>query len=191
MSFKRHITKGVGAALVGHRKGLPERREKNPFLATVGMSLPVNATLDFSSGSNEVELAFHDLMITDSIRVEGRQLTLSADRSAPLAVFYDYAPNKNIGMGGLMHPDTYENKMGLFQIEPFQGDQIPVIFVHGLMSSPRTWFAALNQLSSDPLLRKRYQFLVFSYPTGYPIPYGSANLRRAIRIPAEIRPQAR
>ncbi len=181
IKFERHITKGIGAALVGHREGLPERRKVDPFLASLGMSLPVNATLNFSSGGNRVELAFHDLMVTDSIRVAGHQLPLAADHSAPLAVFYDYAPKHNIGMGALMHPDEYADKMGLFQIEPFQPDQIPVIFVHGLMSSPRTWFAAFNQLNSDTALRERYQFLVFAYPTGYPIPYSAANLRRAIR----------
>lgn len=181
VEFKRNITNGVGAALVGHREGKPERRKENPFMSPLGMALPVNATLDFSSVGDEVDLAFYDLMLRDSIRIAGRQLPLSADRSAPLAIFYNYLPKQNVGMGGLMHPDEYADRMGLFELEPFRDDQIPVIFVHGLMSSPKTWLAALNQLSSDPKLRERYQFLVFSYPTGYPIPYSSANLRRTLK----------
>ena len=54
-----------------------------------------------------------------------------------------------------LHPDRYADKMGLFQVEPFRPGQIPVILVHGLMSSPGTWVAALNQLRDDPLLRDR------------------------------------
>lgn len=34
-----------------------------------------------------------------------------------------------------MHPDEYADKIALFQIELFQSDQIPVIFVHGMMNS--------------------------------------------------------
>ena len=144
------------------------------------MSLPVNATLDFSNGGTSVELAFHDLMITDSIRLEGRKFPLSADRTAPFAVLYNYAPKHNVGWDGMLHPDAYAAKMGLFQLEPFRPDRIPVVFVHGLMSSPKTWFATLNHLSSDPVLRERYQFLVFSYPTGYPISYNVAILRKKL-----------
>ncbi len=181
VAFKRKISKGVGAALVGHREGKPERRKENPFLSPLGMSMPVNATLDFSSTGGAVDLAFHDLTLRDSIRVAGRQLLLSADRSAPLALFYDYAPKHSAGMGGLMHPEEYAGKSGLFQLEPFRKNKIPVVFVHGLMSSPQTWFTALNQLTSDPKLRERYQLLVFSYPTGYPLTYSSAHLRKNLK----------
>lgn len=100
ISFGRHVSDGVGGALVGHRNGTAERRIKNPYLATVGMSLPVNATLDFSRGGGDVELAFHDLMINDSIRLQGRKLPLSADRTAPFAIFYNYAPKHNVGWDG-------------------------------------------------------------------------------------------
>lgn len=181
IKFERHVSDGVGGALVGYREGTADRRKKNPFLATVGMSLPVNATLDFSRGGTDVELVFHDLMVKDSIRLGGRILPLSADRTSPFAVFYNYAPKHNVGWEGMLHPEKYADKMGLFQLEPFRTDRIPVVFVHGLMSSPRTWFATLNHLSNDPVLRERYQFLVFSYPTGFPIPYNASILRKKLK----------
>jgi hypothetical protein len=180
VEMERIRREGMGAPMVGHRDGTSERRQKNPLLPSVGMSLAVNATLDYSRGGSEVELAFHDLMITERTRLAGKSHPLAADLTAPLAILMNYKVERNIGWSGLLHPERYMERMGLYQLRPYRPDQIPVIFVHGLMSSPETWLQTLNQLWSDPVLRKRYQPLVFYYPTGYPIPYNAAALRQRL-----------
>ncbi len=69
---------------------------------------------------------------------------------------------------------------GLYMMQPFEPGKIPVIFVHGLVSSPRAFSQSLNELRNDPEISARYQFWVFLYPSGEPIPRSSAELRQAL-----------
>jgi pimeloyl-ACP methyl ester carboxylesterase len=39
------------------------------------------------------------------------------------------------------------------------------------------WVPIINQLREDPVIRKNYQFWVFYYPTGIPVPVSSLHLR--------------
>ncbi|MGB8805968.1 MAG: alpha/beta fold hydrolase, partial [Chthoniobacterales bacterium] len=57
---------------------------------------------------------------------------------------------------------------------------IPLVFVHGLVSSPFTWLETINGLQADPEIRKHYQFWVFGYPTGTPILYSALRLREEL-----------
>jgi pimeloyl-ACP methyl ester carboxylesterase len=53
--------------------------------------------------------------------------------------------------------------------------------VHGLISSPLAWVPMLNELLRDPNIQDRYQFLLYMYPTGVPIPIAAAGLRDSLR----------
>lgn len=180
IELERIRREGMGAAMVAFREGTPERREENPLLPPIGMSLPVNATLDFSGSGSTVKLSFHSLLHTNKVILAGRTQPLAADLTAPFGILLNHQVDRKAGWKGLVHPEEYIGKMGLFQLEPYRPDQIPVIFVHGLMSSPATWVTALNQLRADPFLRNRYQLFVFRYPTGFPIIYNATALRRRI-----------
>ena len=54
--------------------------------------------------------------------------------------------------------DKLKDKAGLYLVEPYQPGKIPVVLVHGLLSSPLTWAPLFNDLMADPKLRQRYQF---------------------------------
>ncbi|MEM7145357.1 MAG: hypothetical protein AAF591_09490 [Verrucomicrobiota bacterium] len=189
--FPRKIRPGFGAAMIGHRNSTPERSAENPFLSPVGLSLPATATLDFRGGGQNAQLAFHDSMIKETTQLGGRTVTLRSDFTAPLATLYSYQPKHNVGFAGMLHPDKYEDRMGLFELEPHRPDQIPVVFVHGLMSSPGTWMKALNILIADPKLRERYQLLAFYYPTGYPIAHNASSFRKKLAAYQEARDPGR
>ncbi|MGI9244605.1 MAG: esterase/lipase family protein, partial [Verrucomicrobiales bacterium] len=109
-----------------------------------------------------------------------QKLPLASDLTASLAVQVDYDFDRGEGFKGMTHPDKYVSHTGLYQLEPYRPDQIPVIFVHGLMSEPAVWIEALNQLRADPVLVRKYQLLVYRYPTGYPIVYNMASLRKQL-----------
>src|SRR5437879_7234118 len=47
-------------------------------------------------------------------------------------------------------------------------------------STPAAWAPMINDLCNDPEIQRRYQFWVFSYPSGYPYPYSAALLRREL-----------
>ena len=46
--------------------------------------------------------------------------------------------------------------MGLYMLEPYDPDRIPVIFVHGLLSISQMWVPTVTGVESDPALRGRY-----------------------------------
>ena len=52
--------------------------------------------------------------------------------------------------------------------------------VHGLISSPLAWIPMLNELLRDPEIQKHYQFILYMYPTGVPIPIAAASLRDSL-----------
>ncbi|MDR3108233.1 MAG: hypothetical protein LBU65_00910 [Planctomycetaceae bacterium] len=70
-----------------------------------------------------------------------------------------------------------ESLMGLYMIQPYEHGKIPVVFVHGLWSSPMIWMEMFNTLRSEPELRSRFQFFFYFYPTGQPFWISAAQLR--------------
>jgi pimeloyl-ACP methyl ester carboxylesterase len=67
---------------------------------------------------------------------------------------------------------------GLSLLRPYARGKVPVVFVHGLWSSPWSWHRMIGELEADPALGGRYQFWTFGYSTGDPIPRSAVLLRR-------------
>src|SRR5262249_7594369 len=65
-------------------------------------------------------------------------------------------------------------------VRPYVRGKIPVVFIHGLGASPRSWTPMIEGLQADPILRENYQFWTFGYPTGEPVLYSASVLRRAL-----------
>jgi pimeloyl-ACP methyl ester carboxylesterase len=75
-------------------------------------------------------------------------------------------------------------------MEPYQPGKIPVLMVHGLLSSPLTWAPMFNDLRADPVLRERYQFWFYLYPSGNPYLATAADLRVALdKLRHDLDPQ--
>ena len=85
----------------------------------------------------------------------------------------------------MIHNDKYVDEAGLYRFEPVDPGRIPVLLIHGLKSSPTIWKRMVNQLRSDPLVRKNYQFWSFSYPTGLPVLFSADRLRQEIELMQE------
>jgi len=110
---------------------------------------------------------------------------LETDFTTPLA----YMVSKDTSAGGItamFDVDVWKNIQGLFMLEPYQRGKIPLVFVHGLMSSPETWLEILNYLKSDHEIRNKYQFWFFKYPTGNPILFSAENLRHSLIEAREV-----
>jgi pimeloyl-ACP methyl ester carboxylesterase len=164
---------GVGGTLVGVRKETPRAQ----FAPWVGITAPVTATLDFRG--NEATLALRDPGKRPQARVNGSMRPLAADFSAPLA--YYPSPNEKItGLMAAMRGGNYMETTGLYQLQPYDPDRIPLIFVHGLISTARMWRNVINEIEADPTLRGRYQCWVFNYPTGNPVAYSALRFREEL-----------
>src|SRR5271157_260792 len=68
-------------------------------------------------------------------------------------------------------------RANLLMIRPYEPGKIPVVMVHGLISTPLAWIPMLNELLRDPAIQEKYQFMLYMYPTGVPMPIAAANLR--------------
>ena len=176
--FSKRVNQlGVGSSFVAGTNP-PEDPSKQPYFPLGGLYQPLTAVLSFQG--RQVTLTFYDSLREDSLKVGGKELPLATDYSASWARFVDQDPNKGAFLG-LFRPGASNGFMRLTLTEPFRKDAIPVIFVHGLASNGATWDEAINGLLADPLVRERYQFWIYQYPSGYPFIYAAADLRRTIR----------
>jgi hypothetical protein len=180
----RYRRDGVGGALVGVRKTSP----LEPFSPKVGITAPVTAVLDFKG--RDVTLSLIDPTVATQSSILGRNLPLNADFSAPLA-YYPHPSEMWQGLMGAIRADEHMGITGLYQLEPYDPERIPLVFVHGLISTPRMWRNVINEIETDPVLRRRYQCLVFGYPTGNPPAYSALRLREELRRFKEIHPDSK
>jgi triacylglycerol esterase/lipase EstA (alpha/beta hydrolase family) len=168
---KQNTNQGVGGVLVGVRKTDPPDK----FAPPRGITAAVTATLDFRG--NDAILALHRPAKQLSATVDGKVRPLAANFSAPISY---YKPPSNLTLVGLVggfEARRYPAQIGLYFMQPYDPDRIPLVFVHGLFSTPYTWVHTINGLQADPEIRKHYQFWIFAYPTGYPILYSALRLR--------------
>jgi pimeloyl-ACP methyl ester carboxylesterase len=171
---KENIQQGVGGALVGVRIVNPPEK----FAPRRGITAPVTATLDFHGKGATLALRRPTKQPTAS--VEGKVRSLAANFSAPISY---YKPPSNLTLLGLVggfEATRYPAQIGLYFLQPYDPDRIPLVFVHGLFSTPWTWVQTINGLQADREIRKHYQFWVFAYPTGYPILYSALRLRQEL-----------
>ncbi len=169
-----NIQNGVGGALVGVRAVTP----REAFVPVKGIAAPVTATLDFKG--TDATLALRQPSQQSMAKVEGKLRPLAADYTAAIAY---YRPPSNFLAKKLMatfRPSHYSENMGLYFLQPYDPNRIPVVLIHGLASSPFMWAQPINELQADPQLREHYQFWVFAYPTGYPMLYSALRLREAL-----------
>jgi pimeloyl-ACP methyl ester carboxylesterase len=69
----------------------------------------------------------------------------------------------------------------LVAIEPHEFGRMPVILIHGTASSPFRWTDMVNDLLEVPAIRDHFEFWLFSYASGNPIPYSAIQLRASIQ----------
>lgn len=170
---------GFGGTLVGIRRGRPS----DPFAPLVGYACPITTSLKFSrsqsakSNAHGVLIALYDPTIRQTVQIDGEPQPLAYDLSAPLGHY----PRTNapiMALRGLLHADKITQRTGLYLVEPYDPDRIPIVLVHGLLSTPHMWFNIVNAVRADPELRRRYQFWVFYYPTANPIALSALAFRK-------------
>ena len=176
---KRVSEPGLGGSLVGVKSPPDGRKGRDPFVPRFGYRAPVTATLDFRwtrDGKRDAVLALHDPERQREIRIGNATAPLAADISAPLASF-PYKSEALVGLLAMIFADRFSSESGLFMLEPYQPERVPVVLVHGLLSTPQMWGDVINEIEGDPELRGRVQFWVFWYPTGTPITFNALKLR--------------
>ena len=170
----RSLINGIGAPLVAiARSENPQFRQQYKLPRVYA---PVTAAIRFSG--KKAELEFVDPMKSERIVLSKRNFPLAVDFSAPTAMLIARERPERLGFSRVMNPQKYADTARLCQLQQYDPNRTPVIFVHGLQETGASWAPMIDVLRNDPWIREHYQFWVYSYPSGYPYPYSAALFRQ-------------
>lgn len=182
----RHTTYGLGVPLIAVRRPQDDSEDAEKYYPE-GLSYSVTAMMRCVEpegggrpGQSKVcVLEFFDPLTANQIQLDKQWVPLETDLTTPLAFFLDSPEfrRRNKATEGLLNPKDSLEKKGLYMLEPYDPDRIPVLMVHGLWSSPMTWMDMFNDLRSFPEIRERYQFWFYLYPSGQPFWHSATQLR--------------
>ena len=177
-------TYGLGVPLVAKW----QTDESNSFATKYypkGLKIPLTAFLKVDEkcsqdGSLNCTLHLLDPLENRTIHVANRTAPLESDVTTPLAVFLsDPLLNTSLlGVISMINADIAQEVAGLYMLDPFDPNKIPVVLVHGLGSTPMTWTEMFNDLRANPRIRENYQFWFYMYPSGQPFWVSAREMRR-------------
>jgi len=172
----RSSREGIGAPLVAVERGENTQFRQSYELPRV--YAPVTAVIKFRG--QRAQLEFIEPFVTDRVKIDHHSVQLAADYDAPIAMLLSRERPDKLGFIRLVRPEKYAYTARLPRLQPFDPVRTPVILVHGLQDTPVSFAPMVNALRKDPEIQRRYQFWVFSYPSGYPYPYSTALFRREL-----------
>jgi pimeloyl-ACP methyl ester carboxylesterase len=180
---------GLGVPLIGVRKTDRQAEGEDRFYPPE-MSFPLTAFLrpnsrlrDPQNDVGDVRDCTLDLLDPVQIRsvIQGNTiLSIEANLTTPLAYMWSKTDLSRYRWTGLLRPGDASERAGLMLLRPYEPNKIPVVMVHGLASSPLAWIPMINELLREPKIQMKYQFLLYVYPTGMPVPIAAAGLRDAL-----------
>lgn len=192
----QYRTYGLGVPLIGTR--VASRAAPGHAFYPREVGFPVTAFFRFEGTVADLHahrvgrLELHNPLALQTVTVRGRAVPLETDLTTPLAYFLARSDLSGMPYLGFLKPDKVEARSGIYMLEPYDPAKIPVLMVHGLLSSPLTWAQMFNDLRADPWLRERFQFWFYLYPTGTPYLDTAADLRADLtRMRQELDPQGR
>jgi pimeloyl-ACP methyl ester carboxylesterase len=182
--------RGLGAPLIAHRRVEPtaspdplDRFHPHELrLPATALMTPSGTLKDQDWRRHPATLSLLDPFVDHAVYLGGTEVPVAGDRTTPMAVQVSQGSLPTLEMTGLFDSDFKRPgvEAGLYLLRPYQPEKIPVVLVHGLFSSPRAFLQTMNELENDPEIARRYQFWVFLYPTGQPIPTSAAQLRASL-----------
>ena len=140
---KRTRVNGLGVPLVGVRKRTEAREVELSFQPPKrGVSVALGCFAEFEPrrvGGAAMSISLYDLDRTSAVRIGGSSIPLAGDFTAPLALSSDGMNDLVLGIRAILNVGASADIKGIYLIDPFDPNRIPVLLVHGLMSSPLVW----------------------------------------------------
>jgi hypothetical protein len=113
--------------------------------------------------------------------------SLEANRGVIADIWEERFSHEN-AENGLWEPySTFkEGSAGLFFLEPYDEDRIPVLLVHGIMGTPRDFASLIHPDDDDPVAidPERFQTWFLNYPSGFELStlgYGLYHIMEELR----------
>ena len=180
-AVNRHATtEGVGLPVVGWKMTTPVGVKRDPYLLPNGHPYVLTATLEFQRTGPPV-WHFVKRWLREDLPVSGTSHPLAADWTAPNAFFWHMCELDNLCIQNVILPERYTEETGLYFVQSYDPDRIPLVFVHGLVSSPDAFKNMINELAPEPWFRQHYQIWLYNYPTGTPWVFSSMKFRESMR----------
>jgi pimeloyl-ACP methyl ester carboxylesterase len=174
----RNRNAGMGAPIVIVRQKTLDTTVAKSSAATV--FLRVQGRLpDIAAGTLRGEVEVYSAFARDHVEVDGRRIPLETDLTTQVAYTLDNPVYWKMGKM-LFRLGQAPFKPDIYPTQPYQPGKIPVLFVHGTMSSPVWWAEMWNTLMGDTQLREKYQFWFYLYDSGKPIVLSAEHLRDSI-----------
>lgn len=173
-------TEGLGVPLVGWKHTSPVGQKRDRFLLPNGLPYSLTATLDFDQGGAP-SWHFVKRWKFEETRVGSATHPLAADWTAANRFYWHMCDLDNLKLQNVLLPDRFTEETGIYFVTPYDPDKIPVLFVHGLVSSPDAFKNVINELVPEPWFRENYQIWLYNYPTGNPWIYSSMMFREKLR----------
>jgi pimeloyl-ACP methyl ester carboxylesterase len=179
---------GLGVPLIGTR-AVPSGLVEAKYYPDEAY-FPVTAFLRFEGSLADLgarrtgRLDLVNPLTCQTVTDRGHSIPLETDLTTPTAYMLAHSDLRGLEYTGFLHADRLNGKTGIHMCQQYQPGKIPVVMVHGLLSSPLTWAPLYNDLIADPAIRDRYQFWAYFYPTGEPYLVTAADLRKQL---AQIR----
>jgi pimeloyl-ACP methyl ester carboxylesterase len=178
----RHVYKinGIGTPLVVYARN-PEATPREQHYPRSGIVLGLTAVKEDRPAQLPL-LKLYDSLDPGVVRSIYGKHPVAANYTATLAVLYSHARKlANSAAGSFLRPDSPKYATGIYLTHPYDPNKIPILFIHGLISSPVSWQNLQNDLCADPTILEHYQPWFFLYPTGQPVLESAAQLREDLR----------
>ena len=184
----RYRQPGIGAPLAAATEPLDPNDPAHDFVGPK-VRVPVTVVLRIPDPRRQVlgeqltgELQLFALTDRQTTEIDGRSVPLEQEPTAALALGLTtarpWAQDLTMFLGRVLPMAAGPTFGGR---EPHRRGRTPVVFVHGTASNFSVWANMVNDLSSDPIIAKNFDFWLFRYDSGQPILYSAMLLRRAIR----------
>lgn len=167
---------GIGVPAVAWTATSPVGVPRRAFFPPNGQPRNVTVLLDFSTSVPQWQ--FSKRWIKDDYAFGRVTHQLAADWTAPVDFFWYMCDLDNLRIENVLIPDRYTEETGLYFLQPYDPTKIPIVMVHGLVSSPDAYRYIINDLSPEPWFREHYQVWLYNYPTGTPWLYNAMRFRQ-------------
>ena len=108
-------------------------------------------------------------------------LTLASDFRLPFEYVRKEEDNPIARLLTLIDPSGWSERRGFYLATEYDPEKIPLIFIHGLLSTPVDYERLASAIASEPDLWDRYQMWFYFYPTGDPWVLTASNFREDFR----------
>ena len=177
-----HSQYGLGVPLIAVRETDDKKGERPPQerFYPPEMTFALTAILVPNSRLSEANVDVNQarectLWLYDPVRdrvhgFKNNNIPLQIDLTTPLAYMWSRTDLDRYRWTGLLRPEQALERANLMLIRPYEPGKIPVVMVHGLISTPLAWILMLNELLRDPNGSEQISIFALHVPDGRPDP---------------------